>query len=44
VVAILVFAFWRHACLSRLGGFTGDAAGALAEMTEVAVLVALAVR
>jgi adenosylcobinamide-GDP ribazoletransferase len=44
VVAILVFAFWRHACLNRLGGFTGDAAGALAEMTEVAVLVALAVR
>jgi adenosylcobinamide-GDP ribazoletransferase len=44
VTAVLVFALWRHACLSRLGGFTGDTAGALAEMIEVAVLVALAVR
>jgi adenosylcobinamide-GDP ribazoletransferase len=44
VVAVLVFALWRHACLNRLGGFTGDTAGALAEMIEVAVLIALTVR
>lgn len=39
--ALLVFALWRRACMRRLGGFTGDTAGALAEMVEVAVLVAL---
>ena len=39
--AVLVFALWRRACLRRLGGFTGDTAGALAEMVEVAVLVVL---
>jgi adenosylcobinamide-GDP ribazoletransferase len=44
MAATLVFGVWRHACLVRLGGFTGDTAGALAEMIEVAVLVALAVR
>jgi adenosylcobinamide-GDP ribazoletransferase len=38
--AVVGFA-WRRACIARLGGFTGDTAGALAEMTEVAVLVAL---
>jgi adenosylcobinamide-GDP ribazoletransferase len=42
--AVLVWFVWRRACLERLGGFTGDTAGALAEMIEVAVLVALAVR
>lgn len=40
--ALVVFALWRRACLRRLGGFTGDTAGALAEMVEAAVLVALA--
>ena len=39
-----VFGLWRRACLNRLGGCTGDTAGALAEMVEVAVLVGLAVR
>jgi adenosylcobinamide-GDP ribazoletransferase len=43
LVAVLVFGLWRHACQRRLGGFTGDTAGALAEMVEAAVLVALAV-
>jgi adenosylcobinamide-GDP ribazoletransferase len=42
--ATLVFVVWRHACLKRLGGVTGDTAGALAEMVEVAVLIALTVR
>lgn len=40
-VAGLVFAGWRHACLRRLGGITGDTAGALAECVETAVLVAI---
>lgn len=39
--AVLVFVLWRRACTRRLGGFTGDTAGALAEMAEVGVLVAL---
>jgi adenosylcobinamide-GDP ribazoletransferase len=43
-VAAVVFGAWRAACLKRLGGITGDTAGALAEMVEVAVLVALTVR
>lgn len=38
---LLVFACWRHACVRRIGGTTGDTAGALAELTEAAVLVAL---
>lgn len=40
--ALLVFALWRRACLRRLQGMTGDTCGALAELTEAAVLVALA--
>ena len=42
VVAGAVFALWRRACLGRLGGFTGDTCGALTELIEAAVLVALA--
>ena len=42
--AASVLALWRQACLRRLGGFTGDTAGALAEMMEAAVLVILAIR
>jgi adenosylcobinamide-GDP ribazoletransferase len=37
----VVFACWRFACVRRLGGMTGDTLGALAEIAEVAVLVAL---
>lgn len=37
-----VFATWRHACLRRLDGMTGDTAGALVELVEAAVLVSLA--
>ncbi|WNL45438.1 adenosylcobinamide-GDP ribazoletransferase [Dyella sp. BiH032] len=40
---LVVFAIWRRACLRRLGGMTGDTCGALAELTEAAVLVAVAV-
>ena len=42
VVVVLVFAWWRWACRRRLGGMTGDTCGALTELTEMAVLVALA--
>lgn len=39
-VAVLVFVLWRRACMQRLGGFTGDTAGALAELVEAAAMVA----
>ncbi len=42
LVAIALFALWRRACLRRLGGMTGDTCGALAELTEAAVLLAAA--
>lgn len=33
---------WRRAMCERLGGFTGDTAGALVELTELALLLVLA--
>lgn len=41
-VALLLFAVVRRALLRRIGGTTGDSAGALLELIECAVLVALA--
>lgn len=41
-VTVGVFALWRRALLRRLGGFTGDGAGALVELLEVALLVTTA--
>lgn len=41
--AMLVFFTWRRACMDRIDGTTGDTAGALAELTEAAVLVALVI-
>lgn len=41
-VALVVFAGLRTVMLKRLGGTTGDTAGALLELLEVAVLVGLA--
>jgi len=41
-VAVTVFALWRRAMIQRLGGFTGDGAGALVELMEVVLLVATA--
>ncbi|MDU1799610.1 MAG: adenosylcobinamide-GDP ribazoletransferase, partial [Pseudomonas aeruginosa] len=38
----MLFAWLRSRFLARLGGTTGDTAGALVELTECAVLVALA--
>ena len=42
LVAALAFALCRRALLRRLGGTTGDTAGAVLELLECAVLVALA--
>ncbi|WP_397451876.1 adenosylcobinamide-GDP ribazoletransferase [Pseudomonas sp. NA-150] len=42
LVAGLVFFWLRHLMLRRLGGTTGDTAGALLELLEVTVLVGLA--
>lgn len=42
VTALLVFYLLRRALVARLGGTTGDTAGALLELVECAVLVVLA--
>jgi adenosylcobinamide-GDP ribazoletransferase len=42
VVATVVFVWLRQVMLRRLGGTTGDTAGALLELLEMAVLVGLA--
>lgn len=46
VLALLVVVglglLWRHLCMRRLGGMTGDTCGALCELAEVAVLVTMA--
>ncbi|SDS17512.1 adenosylcobinamide-GDP ribazoletransferase [Pseudomonas prosekii] len=42
VIAIAVFIWLRQVMLRRLGGSTGDTAGALLELLEMAVLVGLA--
>ena len=42
VIAIAVFAWLRQVKIRRLGGTTGDTAGALLELLEMAVLVGLA--
>ena len=44
LAAGVVFFFLRRAALARLGGVTGDVLGAAVELSEAAVLVALAVR
>lgn len=42
VVAVLVFAGLRHLMMRRLGGTTGDTAGALLELLELSVVLSLA--
>ena len=42
VLAVLGFAWLRQVMLRRLGGTTGDTAGAMLELLEVAVLIGLA--
>jgi len=39
--AAIVYLLWRRACVRRIGGITGDTAGALAEMIEAVVLVSI---
>lgn len=43
LATVLLCAWWRDRMKARLGGFTGDAAGALVEAVEAIVLVAVAV-
>lgn len=42
VLAVIGFAWLRRIMMRRLGGTTGDTAGALLELLEVGVLVGLA--
>ncbi|MNO10320.1 cobalamin synthase [compost metagenome] len=42
VLAALVFVWLRQVMLRRLGGTTGDTAGALLELLEMTVIVGLA--
>jgi len=42
VAAGLLFLLWRRALIDRIGGLTGDAAGALCELTEALVLIVAA--
>ncbi|KPA90968.1 MULTISPECIES: adenosylcobinamide-GDP ribazoletransferase [Pseudomonas] len=42
LLAVVCFGWLRHLMLRRLGGTTGDTAGALLELLEMAVLVGLA--
>ena len=42
VAAAVTFGLWRWSVMRRLGGMTGDTCGALTELVETAVLVALA--
>lgn len=44
LVCALLFYLCRQALLSRLGGFTGDAAGAVCELTEAMCLVVAALQ
>jgi adenosylcobinamide-GDP ribazoletransferase len=39
--ALLVGYLWRRTCMHRIGGFTGDTAGAMVELIEAATLLAL---
>lgn len=43
LAAAITFVLWRRAMLLRLGGFTGDTAGAMVELTEVVGLLAAVV-
>lgn len=40
-MALIVAGCWRHACMARIGGFTGDTAGAMVEMIEAATVLTL---
>ena len=42
LLLLVVLAFMRRLCLRQIGGQTGDAAGALEQISEIAVLLAAA--
>ena len=42
LLALLVYWTWRRSLLQRLGGYTGDGAGALLELTETLLLLCAA--
>jgi adenosylcobinamide-GDP ribazoletransferase len=42
LATFLTFVIWRRAMVNRLGGFTGDTAGALVELTETFALLSFA--
>ena len=44
ILLVVVFALVRALCLSQFGGQTGDTAGALEQMCEIAILLAAAAR
>ncbi|WP_369599840.1 adenosylcobinamide-GDP ribazoletransferase [Klebsiella variicola] len=39
----MIFLCFRKLCLGQIGGHTGDAAGALQQLCEIAVLIAASV-
>lgn len=39
--ALVVGYLWRRTCVHRIGGFTGDTAGAMVELIEAAILLAM---
>ena len=44
ITLLTIFLIIRWAAMNRLGGFTGDVAGAQVELVEVGLLVVLAYR
>ena len=42
LLALAVYRIWRRSLLGRLGGYTGDGAGALVELTETLLLLCAA--
>lgn len=42
LAAIVVFLAWRRAMIARIGGCTGDTAGAMTELVEAVAIVAIA--
>lgn len=43
LVSFVIFMGWRQIVMARLGGFTGDCAGALVEVLETMLLIVLAI-
>ncbi|HEV2504721.1 MAG TPA: adenosylcobinamide-GDP ribazoletransferase [Mesorhizobium sp.] len=43
ILLAMIFIFFRRLCLNQIGGHTGDAAGALQQLCEIAVLIVASV-